>query len=74
MPKQLHFVPNERVDLEDLTYGTSTFSVDEFKSHVQRLLTGDYHGGFILDGFRVEITDATTREIISLTILIVLKH
>jgi hypothetical protein len=63
MPKQLHFVPNERVDLEDLTYGTSTFSIDEFKSHVQRLLTGDYHGGFILDGFRVEVTDATNREI-----------
>ena len=63
MPKQLHFVPNERVDLDDLTYGTSTFSVDEFKSHIQRLLTGDYHGGFILDGFRVEVTDATNREI-----------
>ena len=61
MPKQVNFVPNERVDLDDLTYGTSTFTVDELKSHVQRLVSGDYHGGFVLEGFRVEITNSATR-------------
>jgi len=61
MPKQVNFVPNERVDLDDLTYGTSTFTVDELKSHVQRLVSGDYHGGFVLEGFRVEITNGANR-------------
>ena len=46
MPKQVNFVPNERVDLDDLTYGTSTFVADSLKSHVQRLISGDYSGGF----------------------------
>ena len=55
MPKQVNFVPNERVDLDDLTYGTSTFPVDSLKAHVQRLISGDYNGGFVLEGFRVEI-------------------
>ena len=64
MPKQLNFVPNERVDLNDLTYGTSTFTVDSLKSHVQRLVSGDYHGGFVLEGFRVQIEDAAARTIL----------
>ena len=63
MPKQVNFVPNERVDLDDLTYGTSGFTVDSLKSHVQRLISGDYAGGFVLEGFRVEIVDATLRKI-----------
>ena len=55
MPKQVNFVPNERVDLDDLAYGTSTFTADSLKAHVQRLISGDYNGGFVLEGFRVEI-------------------
>ena len=64
MPKQVNFVPNERVDLNDLTYGTSTFTADSLKAHVQRLISGDYNGGFVLEGFRVEVSDPTSRVIL----------
>ena len=64
MPKELHVVPNQRIDLADFQYGTRTFTVDSLKDHVHRLFTGDYSGGFVLEGFRVEIENAATRHII----------
>ena len=64
MPKELKVIPNERVDLDDFVYGTSTFSVDSLKDHVHRLLSGDYRGGFVFEGFRVEITSLINRTFI----------
>ena len=64
MPKELHVVPNQRIDLADFQYGTRTFTVDSLKDHVHRLFTGDYSGGFVLEGFRVEIANAATRHIV----------
>ena len=55
MPKELNLLTNERIDLEDFQYGTSTFSVDSLRAHVSRLVSGGYRGGFVLEGFRVEI-------------------
>ena len=63
MPKELLIVPNERVDLDDFKYGTSTFTTDSIRSHIQRLTSGDYKGGFVLEGFRIEFTN-TLREIV----------
>jgi len=63
MPKELNLFPNQRIDLEDLRYGTRTFTVDSLKDHVHRLFSGDYSGGFVLEGFRVEISNAATRMI-----------
>ena len=63
MPKELHIVPNERIDLSDFRYGTRTFTVDSLKDHVHRLFTGDYSGGFVLEGFRVEVNDSANRKI-----------
>ena len=57
MPKELSLSPNQRVDLEDFEYGTRTFTVDSLRAHVNRLLSGPYHGGFVLEGFRVIIPD-----------------
>ena len=55
MPKELNFIANERIDLEDLEYGTRTFTVDSLKAQVTRLISGGYRGGFVLEGFRVEL-------------------
>jgi hypothetical protein len=63
MPKELNIVPNERIDLDDFKYGTSTFTVDSLRDHVNRLMSGDYRGGFVLEGFRIETTN-TLREIV----------
>ena len=63
MPKELNLFPNQRIDLEDLRYGTRTFTVDSLKDHVHRLFSGDYSGGFVLEGFRVEIVSASNRTI-----------
>lgn len=63
MPKELNIVPNERIDLDDFKYGTSTFTTDSLRDHVHRLMSGDYRGGFVLDGFRIERT-STLREIV----------
>ena len=52
MPKEINVVANERVDLEDFIYGTRTFTVDSLRDHIHRLFTGDYRGGFVLEGFR----------------------
>jgi len=60
MPKELLIVPNERIDLDDFKYGTSTFTVDSLRDHVHRLMSGDYRGGFVLEGFRIENNNATT--------------
>tara|TARA_R100000664_G_scaffold34222_2_gene55273 strand:- start:20696 stop:26272 length:5577 start_codon:yes stop_codon:yes gene_type:complete len=60
MPKELNLSANERIDLEDFQYGTRTFTVDSLRAHVQRLLSGGYRGGFVLEGFRVEIPSEKT--------------
>ena len=60
MPKELNLSANERIDLEDFQYGTRTFPVDSLRAHVQRLITGGYRGGFVLEGFRVEIPTTLT--------------
>jgi hypothetical protein len=55
MPKELNLSTNERIDLEDFQYGTRTFTVDALRAHVSRIVSGGYRGGFVLEGFRVEI-------------------
>ena len=55
MPKELNLSTNERIDFDDLKYGTSTFSVDSLRSNIVRLVSGGYRGGFVLEGFRVEV-------------------
>lgn len=63
MPKELKLHPNERVDLDDLRYGTSTYTSDSLRQNIHRLLSGDYSGGFVLEGFRVSILDADTAKL-----------
>ena len=64
MPKELNISPNERIDFDDFEYGSRTFTVDSLRTHVSRLLSGGYRGGFVFEGFRVEIpTLATDMEV-----------
>ena len=64
MPKELNLSPNQRVDLLDFEYGTRTFTVDSLRAHVSRLLSGPYHGGFVLEGFRVIVpTNLSSNEV-----------
>ena len=66
MPEEILLLPNERLDLNDARYGMRTFPVDMVKNLIHRTVSGDYRGGFVLEGFRVEINidDPTQREVI----------
>ena len=67
MPKELNVSPNQRIDLEDFEYGTRTFTVDSLRAHVTRLMAGGYRGGFVLEGFRVEISSTLTEMSVNVT-------
>ena len=67
MPKELNISPNERIDFTDFEYGTRTFTVDSLRAHVSRLMTGGYRGGFILEGFRVQIPADKTVMVVTVT-------
>jgi len=66
MPEEILLLPNERLDVNDARYGMKTFPVDMVKNLIHRTVSGDYRGGFVLEGFRVEIniTDTSLREVI----------
>ena len=67
MPKELNVSPNQRIDLEDFEYGTRTFTIDSLRAHVTRLMAGGYRGGFVLEGFRVEISSTLTDMFVNVT-------
>lgn len=59
MPERVKWLPNERVDLKDLTKASSEYTSDELRHLLLRAYYGDIPGGTILDGFRIQVPDQT---------------
>jgi hypothetical protein len=59
MPKQVNLSPNLRIDITDLTQQTVGLSVDGQKHLAERTILDNKP--VVLDGFRVQVTDAATK-------------
>ncbi len=58
MAKKVQWLPNERVDVEDLDHGTAGYAESLHKELFTKFLTDNYPR--VSDGFRVEIANQTT--------------
>ena len=57
MPERPKWLPNERVDLDDLKFASSGYTAEETQHLLMRMFQGDEPGGTILDGFRIQVLD-----------------
>lgn len=63
MPEKVTWLPNQRVDLDDLKVASADYTRDEFRHGLLTLFQGQEPGGTIWDGFYVEVSSVAAKTI-----------